>query len=124
MLWSKEKIIDRIYYFERDRDEARIYHAAFSPENIKNKHLKCSNIESPALLNALFNEAFGTLTKTEQYLLLNLYGKDSGLGLDNMPSKESLAKVMEETGMTQRGVDMKLFGTFRVLELYLNKEEK
>lgn len=121
-MWTKEKIIERIYYWKDEMNFARDFHRFFRPKNIKRRDLIAPS-ESPALVNAEFDSAFGTLTKTEQYLLIELYGKDSGLNLDNTYSEEALNKATKETGLTEYGVATKVRFAIGTMLNYLNKGE-
>ena len=115
-MWTKDRIIDKLYHYEEDMEFARLY------SNFFRRKIKNELSESPALENALFDEAFGQLTKTEQYLLVNLFGKD--MNLDNTWSKKAEERVMKETGLTSNGIDLKANYALGCLMNYLNGGEK
>jgi hypothetical protein len=121
-MWTKESVIERIFYWDEFRDFAADYHKVFNGENIRRKRVtRHAPFESPALDNAMFDEAFGQLTKTEQYLLIELYGKDSGVDIDHDRwNEEAIEKIKQETGMTLQGISIKVRYAIGCLLNYLN----
>ena len=119
-MWTKDRIIDRLYNYEEDREFAANFYRVFSPKNIKKRDLKVPQ-DNPAFENAFFYECFDKLTMTEQYLLKNLFGKD--MNLDNTWSKKAEEKIMKETGLTKEGIDLKVRYALGSMIQYLNKGE-
>jgi len=120
-MWTKDRIIDRLYNYEEDREFAANFYRVFSPKNIKKRDLKAPPF-NPAFENQEFYEAFDKLTMTEQYLLKNLFGKD--MNLDNTWSKKAEERVMKETGLTKDVIDLKVHYALGCLINYLNGGEK
>lgn len=120
-MWNKDHIVNFLYNYDDNKNYAGEYIREYLTDLKRNRHSHRAPFENKALDNAMFDEALSRLTASEEYVLWELYSKDSGVNLTTYWwSEDTIQKIKKETGRNLAWIKSQETCAIKYLLYYLN----